>query len=102
MDRYDTTRGTYKPALSVARDSEDHYDGFQFGDVVAVHDGRVAISWEGPYPTDFGPRSRVFEIVPAAALPALVENAAAVLRGWGEQAAAEIAAETNVPQHLVW
>jgi len=97
MNRYDTTRGTYKPAIQVARYSAEHFEGTQWGDVVAVHGGRVGISWESAYG-----RYRYFEVITEAALSALVEMALDVQAEWAAQQAAEIAAETNIPQHLVW
>jgi len=104
MNRYDTTRGSYKPAIMVARYSETHYESTQWGDVVAVHDGRVGIAWElAPVGgCDWNKRKLVFSVHALEELPELVATAEAKQADWAREAAAEWAAEHAYPQHLVW
>jgi hypothetical protein len=98
MTRYDDSRGSYKPAHTVARGNPACFDGVQFGDLVAIHDDRVGVRWDA----EAYEERRTFEVLPLSDLPALMEEAKCVLQAWDEQQMAEIAAETNIPQHLVW
>lgn len=104
MQRYDLNRSTYKPAIQVAQYDERFFDSIRFGDVVAMHNGRVGITWERSpgYPPDFETVPRQHSIIPVSELPQLVEQAHAVLDEWAKQQAAEIRAETAIPQYLVW
>ncbi len=94
IPRYDLSKGTYHPSITVARWNNDFSDGVQMGDVIARTAGRVGIRWDARHTIEFSVTRRYeYSVVSEGELAELYENAQDVFRHWDEQAKAEQYAE---------
>lgn len=102
MTRYDLSQGTYKPSIALARaaDGEGYYEGLQWGDLVAVHGGRIGVRWETKAPRNENgviESGFTFEVLPAALLPGFVEEAAAMLQPVGPRGGGRARRRAQLP-----